>query len=394
MILTNKQEEGLKIAVARYKSHEPYTCISGYAGTGKSTLIKFIINALEIDPDDVAYITFTGKAASVLRQKNCPNAMTAHKLLYYSKQMPSGKFIYHPRASLDKQYALIVVDEVSMLPKKLWDLLLSHRIHVIACGDPFQLPPVSKEESHDVLDHPHIFLDEIMRQAQESEIIRLTMDIRAGKPIKANRGSEVQIIDSLEFQGGMYFWADQIIVATNGKRNFINQMVRSIDGKGPEPVKGDKVICLQNSWDYLDDDLNGALVNGTIGFLGDIIKTTISPSIPLVPNNIKVLKTSITTDNNETFSSLPYIDYKSLTEGKKFLTPEQEYLFKRRKNLPYDPPVEFNYGYAITCHKAQGSQWDKVLVFEERFPYDKEEHARWLYTACTRAASRLILVRS
>ena len=99
MILTNKQQEGLKIAVARYRSREPYTCIAGYAGTGKSTLIKFIISALEINPDDVAYITFTGKAASVLRQKNCPNAMTAHKLLYYSKQLPSGKFLYRPRTT-------------------------------------------------------------------------------------------------------------------------------------------------------------------------------------------------------------------------------------------------------------------------------------------------------
>jgi ATP-dependent exoDNAse (exonuclease V) alpha subunit len=56
-------------------------------------------------------------------------------------------------------------------------------------------------------------------------------------------------------------------------------------------------------------------------------------------------------------------------------------------------PKEFAYAYAITCHKAQGSEWDKVLVLEERFPFDKEEHARWLYTACTRASEKLILVR-
>jgi exodeoxyribonuclease-5 len=82
---------------------------------------------------------------------------------------------------LDYPYKLIVVDEISMLPKEIWDLLISHRIHVIALGDPGQLPPIG--ESNGVLDKPHIFLDEIMRQAQESEIIRLTMDIRAGKPL-------------------------------------------------------------------------------------------------------------------------------------------------------------------------------------------------------------------
>lgn len=137
MILTNKQQEGLKIAVARFKAHEPYTCVSGYAGSGKSTLIKFIVNALELKDDQVAYVAYTGKAASVLRHKGCPNAMTAHKLLYYSKRLPNGKFLYRPRPSLDGDYKVIVVDEVSMLPKQLWDLLLSHGIYVLACGDPF-----------------------------------------------------------------------------------------------------------------------------------------------------------------------------------------------------------------------------------------------------------------
>ena len=137
MILTRKQEEGLKIAVERHRAHEKYTVIAGYAGTGKSTLVQFIIAALNLNADDVAYVTFTGKAASVLRHKGCPNAMTAHKLLYYSKRMPSGKFVFKPRPILEGNYSLIVVDEISMLPKDLWELLLSHNIPVIACGDPF-----------------------------------------------------------------------------------------------------------------------------------------------------------------------------------------------------------------------------------------------------------------
>lgn len=106
-------------------------------GTGKSTLVKFIIAALNLNPDDVAYVTFTGKAASVLRHKGCPNAMTAHKLLYYSKRLPSGKYIFKPRPILEGNYSLIVVDEISMLPNDLWELLLSHKKHVIALGDPF-----------------------------------------------------------------------------------------------------------------------------------------------------------------------------------------------------------------------------------------------------------------
>lgn len=137
MELTRAQEDGLRISVKRYRNKEPYTVISGYAGAGKSTLIKFIITALNLNlEDDVAYISYTGKASEVLRSKGCPNAMTAHKLLYNAKQMPDGRYVYTPRLTLEKKYKIIVVDEVSMLPIDMWEKLLSHKIHVLAAGDP------------------------------------------------------------------------------------------------------------------------------------------------------------------------------------------------------------------------------------------------------------------
>lgn len=104
-------------------------------GTGKSTLVSFIIDALGVDPEtDVAFIAFTGKASEVLRNKGNPNAQTAHKLLYSTRQMPNGKYKYTPVDFIS--YKIVVVDEVSMLSKKMWDLLLSHGKHVIALGDP------------------------------------------------------------------------------------------------------------------------------------------------------------------------------------------------------------------------------------------------------------------
>ena len=121
MVLTSKQEEGLKIAVQRYKNKEPYTVIAGYAGVGKSTLVSFIIEALNLNPEtDVAYIAYTGKASEVLRHKGCPNAMTAHKLLYYSKKMPDGSFVTRPRPTIGG-FKVIIVDEVSMLPRHMWE---------------------------------------------------------------------------------------------------------------------------------------------------------------------------------------------------------------------------------------------------------------------------------
>ena len=142
MILTTKQEEGLRIAVERYRNNEPYTVIGGYAGTGKSTLIKFIIAALDIRPDDVCYVAYTGKAATVLQQKGCPNATTAHQLLYYAKPMPNGTFKFFPKSKID--YKIVVIDEISMLPRPMWEELLKHRVYIIAAGDPGQLPPVDK----------------------------------------------------------------------------------------------------------------------------------------------------------------------------------------------------------------------------------------------------------
>lgn len=159
MILTKKQEQGLKIAVERYKNHERWTCIAGYAGSGKSTLIKFIISALDVDPEtEVCYVAFTGKAATVLQQKGCPNATTAHKLLYKARMLPNGKYKFTPKSNEElSQYKVIVVDEVSMLPSAMWHLLLSHGIYIIAAGDPGQLPPIEEADNNHVLDKPHIF---------------------------------------------------------------------------------------------------------------------------------------------------------------------------------------------------------------------------------------------
>ena len=93
-------------------------------------------------------------------------------------------------------------------------------------------------------------------------------------------------------------------------------------------------------------------------------------------------------ENGDQFDYIP-IDYKALTTGEKFLTGKQEYQMRQYKDCA-DPPFEFSYAYGITCHKAQGSEWGKVLVIEERFPFDKVEHARWAYTAATRASEKLV----
>ena len=402
MVLTDKQEQGLKIAVNRYKNSEKYTCISGYAGTGKSTLIKFIISALNVDPEkDVCYVAFTGKAATVLKQKGCPNAITAHKLLYDSYPKPDGTFSHREKRTLDYPYKIIVVDEISMLPNKMWLTLLRHPVYILAVGDPGQLPPLppkagEEETNNHVLDNPHIFLDEIMRQAQDSEIIRLSMHVREGLSLRdfPCAQEEVQIFKPHQVVDGMYLWADQILCATNAKKNQINNFVRKQLGYGEEPCIGDKIICRENHWDRLSIADEWALTNGAIGTISKFNVEKIGYPSYICNTQVDYMYTDMRFEEaNDDFIALP-IDYKKLTTDTSALTGPQIYRVNgfANKGKCAPAPYEFNYAYAITTHKAQGSEWDKILVFEENFPFQNEEHKRWLYTAITRASKKLVIV--
>ena len=395
MELTKKQSEGLKIAIARYRDNEKYTVISGYAqtGTGKSTLVKFIIEALDVEPSKVAYATFTGKAAEVLRKKGNANAITLHRLLYDSIPKPGGGFIRKPKLQLD--YNVIVVDEVSMVPKSMIDMLLHHRVYVIFLGDPFQLPQIDKNETHTLLNNPHIFLDQVMRQAAESEIIQLTMKIRNGEKIDFMNGKEVIVAPRASLVTGHLTWADQIICATNASRISLNNQMRKLLGYSGLPQDGEKMICLRNYWENFSEDGSSSLVNGMTGIIKNPFESfRMAPMYVKMKNHkMDIIQCDFISDDGKTFNSVE-MDKGMITTGEFSLDWRETYALGRLKNKIGDiVPREFTFGYAITCWKAQGSEWDKVLVVEEGFPYNKLEHQKFLYTACTRAASRLVLVR-
>lgn len=393
MELTPKQEEGLKLAIARHSAGDKYVVIAGYAGTGKTTLVRFIIDALDVDHDNVAYVSYTGKAAEVLRKKGNPNAMTLHRLLYDSFPRPGGGFIRVPKKYLD--YTIIVVDEVSMVPKSMIDMLLSHKVFVIFLGDPFQLPMIDKNESHTLLDHPHVFLDQIMRQAAESEIIRLTMKIRNEEPIIYSKGNEVIIAPKTELVTGHLTWADQIICATNATRVSINNQVRELLGYKGILEDGERVICLRNYWDDISDSGNGALVNGSTGIIKNPFESFIDAPryVKMKEHRMPTIQGTFIADDEEVYECVD-MDRNMILTGEPFLDWRESYaLGKLKMRIGDIVPRQFSYGYAITCHKSQGSEFDKVLVLEETFPFAKIEHARWLYTACTRASQRLVLLR-
>lgn len=399
MELTEKQQLGLRIALERYLNHEKYTIISGYAGTGKSTLVKFIISALSqygINPEeDVVFTSFTGKATQVLQKKGNKNVSTLHRLLYEFKPRSDGTFYRQAKIDLFP-YKIVVVDECSMAPKELLQQLFKHNVYIICLGDPGQLPPVNKDDDNHLLDNPHIFLDEVMRQAAESEIIQLSMKIRNGEPINNFCGKEVQVISKAELNTGMLQWADQVLCATNSTRVALNNQMRDLLGRGDMPEDGDKIICLRNYWDYISEEGENPLVNGTIGFLRNSFESFHQLPIYLgvKPERFPVVISDFITDSNESYGHLT-MDKRMILEGEPTLNWKDSFKVSSARKGMYRHlvPMNFTYGYAITGHKSQGSEWNKVLVIEERFPFDKEEHQRWLYTCVTRAAEKLVLVR-
>ena len=391
MILNNKQEQGLKQAIERYKNNERYTVISGYAGTGKSTLVRVIIENLPgIDPDrDVVYACFTGKAAQVLLKKGNKNVMTLHKLLYESIPRPDGTFFRRKKATID--YKVVVVDEVSMAPKTLMELLFSHNVYIIALGDPFQLPPVDKDQDNGLLNNPQIFLDEIMRQELDSNIIQLSMKVRNHEPIEYFAGDDAMVMPKSKLNTGVLQWADQILVGVNATRVAINNQMRTLFNRGSQPEDGDKVICLRNYWEVFADN-DDPLVNGTIGYIYNAYETYNKTPRWAGNQTIKVLCGNFLSDSGATFKDLQMDEGQILT-GERSIDYKTAFRLSQNFRTRHLVPMEFTYAYAITTHKSQGSSWPNVLVLEERFPFNKEEHARWLYTAITRAEKKLVLVR-
>lgn len=382
MILTNGQEEAIKVCVERYHNKEAFTVIAGPAGSGKSTVISYIIDALNISEDEVAFAALTGKAARVLREKGCANAMTLHKLLYIPQKIQDTDDVeFIPREYLEYDPKLIVVDEASMVSKEIFYLLLKHRVHIIFLGDNFQLPAIG--DNANILDHPHVVLTEITRQALDSPIIRLSMDIRDGKLLTYGGEKEARIIPRKNVSSKLLLGADIVLSGKNETRRWLNNEIRKLkwgEQFHEGPLEGDKLICLRNYYKHVDETGEEPLLNGSIG--------TISK---LHTKDTQLLKPKLTAefvdDLGNVFKKGTFnIDYQLLTTGVPTVNNDNFKEFYKVQR-----PLEFDYGYCVTCHKYQGSQADKVLVFAEQMG-DRDYYYKWLYTGLTRAVKQCIIV--
>lgn len=380
--LTKEQLKCVDVVAKSYKIQQIIT-IGGYSGTGKSTIISAIINKLNFNPEEIVYATYTGKAALVLRRKNLP-AITIHKLIYNCyKNQKTGEFTFIKKKELDEYpfCRMIVIDEISMVGKKLLEDLLSFNIPILCLGDPFQLEPV-KDLENNLLSSPDFLLTEIHRQKNKNSIVDFSFDLRTRATLKSSYNDEnIRTILKDNISIGMLLWADQILCSTNKIRKYLNDEIRKAkDFEGVLPQVGDKLICNKNYHEILSNKNQESLVNGTIGYITNILNTSNKGlfdnymDIEFRPEWDKEDYYLIRIDLNPFLGYAPYNDTNNKRYGK----------FSAKKRIDVD------FGYAITVHKSQGSEWDNVLVYSCDAFGDKH---RLLYTAITRAKEKLIYIQ-
>jgi exodeoxyribonuclease-5 len=319
--------------------------LGGYAGTGKTTLVRYLKQLHE----NFAVCAFTGKAANVLRRRGI-HATTIHSLIYTPDKRSDGtvEFILKPILECDG----IIVDEASMVSEDLYYDLASFNIPIVWIGDHGQLEPVGTD--FNLMKKPMYKLETIHRNA--GEIAKFAQHLRQGRPAAAfnGDGSQIEFGTRWDIKAKQFAEADQVICAYNSTRCKTNEIVRNHLGYENIVEIGEKVICLQNN-----SDLN--IFNGMQGHVSDLNKTQNRHFLDLI------------TDDDE-FSQIRYDRFQFGQE--KSVTEWYE-----------DMPNPFDYAYCITCHKAQGDEWDYVMVIEERCKH--WNHWRWAYTAASRAKHRL-----
>jgi len=405
------QQDDALLQVARFMDDPDRQVfyLAGYAGTGKTTLAKHFAEGVK---GLVLYAAFTGKAAYVLRQKGCTDATTIHSLIYISRDKSKAKlkeleealadllhtlqvengpdydldadravvalrgaireeetalkrpmFVLNPDSPV-RHAALLVIDECSMVDEPMGKDLLSFGIKILVLGDPGQLPPVFGAGFFTARE-PDFVLTEIHRQAADNPILRLATDVREGRRLRLGTYGESRVIAQGDLKLDDVLDTDQMLVGRNETRRDSNVRLRKIrmgDNYNTYPQCGDRVVCLRN--DHEVGLLNGAIWN------------VVKAGPPTIESTLGM---EIEPDGG---GNLQYV------------TCHTHYFEKRGDKLPWyekKNAQEFDYGYALTVHKSQGSQWDDVLLFDESSAFDFRN--RWLYTGITRAAKRITIVR-
>ena len=412
--LTQDQENAKKLISEWYFNTEnQFFVLSGYAGTGKTFLIDYVVRKelkLKIGKEAV-FVSPTGKAAANLL-KNGTLAGTVHGLIYIRDAEfdvdENGELVHREelrfikREKIDEHIRLIIIDETSMVNEEVLRDLFSFGVKCLFCGDGAQLPPVSGYCP--LLQNPHYTMTEIVRQAADNPIIQVATLARKGEYIPyGNYGDKVCVISKNAFVGmerkRLLLEADQILCGTNKTRTALNHEIRSYKNIPQEaylPVVGEKLICTLNDWEKpLDKEEKFHLVNGIIGFAEEVRESI--DDLGVMEFRADFMQESITVPfDTGIFERARYrhaYGNRAVTLKNGMVVSEYNAEMLRRFRAVADEPIcRFEFAYAVTCHKAQGSEFDFVIVFDESRVFG-EEQQRWLYTAITRAKEKLLIVR-
>ena len=363
--------------------------ISGAAGTGKTFLVRYLIDQFGLDYKRVLFIAFTGKAATVMAKNGLP-AQTIHSACYRYLKKPvrdeEGKLMYdekgkliikgtfEKRERLAKDVDLIVIDESPMVNKEMAKDIFSFQKPVIALGDINQLPPVFGETIFMV--EPDVILTEIMRQAEGNPIVYLSQRILNYEPLMPGVYKNSFVIRRDDVTDFQLQNADIILTGTNHLRQAINDKFRDEYLRFQYrdfPQIGEKVVCKKNNWDRELGKGSGIyLTNGMTG-------TVEYASRESLKND------SFTMDfkpdfGNKVFRNLN-VCYSRLMNG--VITSDEKLAFKSKFK------DQFDFGYAITVHASQGSQYPNVLFFDQKIMRNREDQKRFDYTGITRASESI-----
>lgn len=391
MLLTRLQSSALD-DIQRWLSEaegaETYR-LFGFAGSGKTSLAKVVADGFS---GHTIFAAPTGKAAHVLIEKGCLGARTIHSLIYQPtskslailremqrkyQELPEGREreilrrqielekenVKSPSFSLNKHSDLssadlLILDEASMVNSQVAEDLLSFGVPILALGDPAQLPPV-RGQGFFMDAEPNVLLTEVRRQAEGSPILQLATAVREGRGL--DDAPEGMVVPKGTFSVQDLLQFDQILVGRNRTRRILNNAIRKAKGFHKNlPESGDKIICLRN--DYELDLLNGSQWTVQDAYWDDEVDLTL---------RLQCM------DSGREVVACAHSEY--------FLGREPAFYNVREKQC-------FDFAYAITVHKSQGSSWDNVCIVDESrtFGSDARKH---LYTAITRAKRELTIIR-
>ncbi|OGC45921.1 hypothetical protein A2V49_03980 [candidate division WWE3 bacterium RBG_19FT_COMBO_34_6] len=380
--LTKEQKNSINTLFEWYKNkNKNHLTLGGYAGTGKTTVISIFRKILfQLNPNiRVSLCSYTGRATRVLEKTlkiagsyyTKDNISTIHSLIY-SPIENANKEITAWRKKEDIEYDLIIIDESSMVDYQIWADLVSFGIPIIAVGDHGQLPPIYG--NFNLMESPDIKLNEIHRQNLGNPIIKLSELARKGGYIKPGKYGthalkyDLTDYDSKDILNHYLESFDKntfILTGFNSTRVELNKLIRNTYlFETEEPQVNDKVICLKNNHEK-------GIYNGMIGYLKSINSF-----------NDCWYTAEILFENNTFYSGLIYKPQFNQKSSLNFTD--------NRKKLIKGDLIDF--GYAMTVHKAQGSEADRVIIFEERSRHmDDLMWARWLYTGITRAKKEIYI---